>query len=70
MTKAGVLNVPAWYEAGKVSNETSGIPFSEWRSPAAALQTWQVQRADDVRRISSQKGPLADPPSPLPQTPC
>jgi hypothetical protein len=31
LTKAGALNVPEWYEAGKVSNETSGIPFSEPR---------------------------------------
>jgi hypothetical protein len=33
LTKAGVLNVPEWYEAGKVSNETSGIPFSEPPAP-------------------------------------
>lgn len=26
LTKAGALNVPEWYEAGKVSAESSGIP--------------------------------------------
>jgi hypothetical protein len=30
LTKAGLLNVPEWYEAGKVSIETCGIPFGEW----------------------------------------
>lgn len=29
LTKAGLLNVPAWYAAGKVSAEQSGI---DWRA--------------------------------------
>ncbi len=28
LTKAGVLNVPEWWEAGKVSAETSGISLN------------------------------------------
>jgi hypothetical protein len=29
LTKAGVLNVPEWYEAGKVSAEQTGIALGE-----------------------------------------
>jgi hypothetical protein len=29
LTKAGVLNVPEWYEAGKVSAEHTGIALGE-----------------------------------------
>lgn len=29
LTKLGALNVPEWYEAGKVSQEQTGIPLSE-----------------------------------------
>jgi hypothetical protein len=29
LTKAGVLNVPVWWEAGKVSAEQTGIPTRE-----------------------------------------
>lgn len=29
LTKAGVLNVPEWYDAGKVAIENSFAPFGE-----------------------------------------
>jgi hypothetical protein len=32
LTKAGVLNVPEWYEAGKVSAEQTGIALGEWNT--------------------------------------
>ena len=36
LTKAGLLNVPEWYEAGKGSIETCGIPFGEWSTAVTA----------------------------------
>lgn len=38
LTKLGVLNVPEWYDAGKVSAEQTGIGLGEQESA-----TWQPQ---------------------------
>ena len=50
LTKAGVLNVPAWYAAGKVSAEQSNIDWRE--SPARpAAQLCKLRRASAVRPL-------------------
>jgi light-harvesting complex I chlorophyll a/b binding protein 5 len=55
LTKAGVLNVPEWYEAGKVSAETSGIP-----TPALLVVQFflygfvEIKRWQDFRKPGSQ----------------
>jgi hypothetical protein len=39
LTKAGVLNVPEWYEAGKVSAEQTGIALGEQQQSIASAGT-------------------------------
>ncbi len=39
LTKAGVLNVPAWYAAGKVADETDGI---DWRASLCTPSVFTV----------------------------
>ena len=38
LTKIGVLNVPEWYDAGKVSTEQTGIPLSELQTASGLLE--------------------------------
>ena len=44
LTKAGVLNVPEWYEAGKVSAEQTGIALGEYAFKFFCVQ--QLQQTD------------------------
>uniref|UniRef100_A0A383W1N6 Chlorophyll a-b binding protein, chloroplastic n=1 Tax=Tetradesmus obliquus TaxID=3088 RepID=A0A383W1N6_TETOB len=58
LTKAGVLNVPEWYEAGKVSAEQTGIALG----PLLAVQLFmcgfvEAKRWQDFRKPGSQAEP-------------
>jgi light-harvesting complex I chlorophyll a/b binding protein 5 len=58
LTKAGVLNVPEWWEAGKVSTEQTGIPLG----PLFAVQMFlcgfvEGKRWMDFRKPGSQAEP-------------
>lgn len=41
LTKAGILNVPEWFDAGKVSIKNSFIPFSEFSYSSCCLHALQ-----------------------------
>ena len=50
LTKAGVLNVPDWWEAGRVSAEQTGIPTREYlqqlKAAAGSRATGRESRAN------------------------
>lgn len=55
LTKLGLLNVPEWYDAGKVSEEQTGIPLA----PLLAVEIFlcgfvEVKRWQDFRKPGSQ----------------
>lgn len=55
LTKAGALNVPEWYEAGKVSAESSGIPTSALLVVQFFLYGFvEIKRWQDFRKPGSQ----------------
>jgi hypothetical protein len=55
LTKAGALNVPVWWSAGEISNETSGLPFG---ANIAVMHIWagfvETKRWMDMRKPGSQ----------------
>jgi len=54
-TKAGALNVPEWYEAGKVSIENSSIPFGTLLITQLLLCGWaETKRWQDFKNPGSQ----------------
>jgi len=55
LTKAGVLDVPAWYEAGKISKEASGDAFNGLVAVQFFLCHFvEVKRWQDYRKPKSQ----------------
>lgn len=55
LTKAGVLNVPEWYDAGKVSNDTSGLPFNALLAVQLFLCGFvEIKRWQDFKKPGSQ----------------
>lgn len=58
LTKAGILNVPEWYDAGKVSNDTSGLPFNALLAVQLFLCGFvEVKRWQDFKKPGSQGEP-------------
>jgi len=55
LTKAGVLNVPEWYEAGKVSEQQTGIPTAALLVVEFFLYGFvEIKRWQDFRKPGSQ----------------
>eukprot|EP00210_Caulerpa_lentillifera_P001920 g1846.t1 len=55
LTKAGILNVPNWYEAGKVAIESSNIPFGTLLVTQLFLMGWaETKRYYDIVNPGSQ----------------
>eukprot|EP00878_Enallax_costatus_P041673 GHUV01048517.1.p1 GENE.GHUV01048517.1~~GHUV01048517.1.p1 ORF type:complete len:238 (-),score=75.84 GHUV01048517.1:403-1116(-) len=58
LTKIGVLNVPEWYDAGKVSCEQTGIPLSALLAVQLFLCGFvESKRWQDFRKPGSQAEP-------------
>jgi light-harvesting complex I chlorophyll a/b binding protein 5 len=58
LTKAGVLNVPAWYAAGKVSAEQSNIDWRALLFVQFVLSHWvEIKRYEDLKNPGSQAEP-------------
>jgi len=58
LTKLGVLNVPEWYEAGKVSIENSAIPFASLLMVQLFLHNFvEIKRLEDIKKPGSQAEP-------------
>lgn len=58
LTKLGVLNVPEWYEAGKVSIENSSIPFASLLMVQLFLHNFvEIKRLEDIKKPGSQAEP-------------
>jgi len=58
LTKAGALSVPEWFDAGRVSNETSGIPFGALLVVQFFMYGFvEGKRWMDIRKPGSQGEP-------------
>jgi light-harvesting complex I chlorophyll a/b binding protein 5 len=58
LTKAGVLNVPAWYAAGKVADETDGIDWRALLFVQFVLSHFvEIKRYEDLKKPGSQAEP-------------
>lgn len=58
LTKAGILNVPFWIDAGKVSIESSDVPFSTLLVVQFILFGWvEGRRWMDLRKPGSTANP-------------
>lgn len=54
-TKTGVVDIPEWYDAGKVYVEQSGIPFSALLMAQLFLMGWaEMKRYYDFKKPGSQ----------------
>lgn len=57
-TKIGAIDIPQWYDAGKVSNETSGLPFGTNVVIMHILVGFvEVKRWQEIRKPGSQAEP-------------
>lgn len=55
LTHAGVLNIPAWYEAGKIAQESSDIPFNSLLMTMFFLHNFvEIKRLEDMKNPGSQ----------------
>lgn len=63
LTKLGVFNVPEWWDAGKVSNDTSGIPFGESLAAGAARSRASKLPAHSAAHRSQQLPPTSKSPA-------
>lgn len=55
LTNAGILNVPVWYDAGKVAIEQGAIPFSALLTVQILLMGWvEGMRIQDFKKPGSQ----------------
>jgi len=55
LTKAGILNVPEWFVAGKISQENSTIPFNSLLMVMFFLHNFvEIKRWEDMKNPGSQ----------------
>ncbi|GMH36212.1 hypothetical protein BSKO_04080 [Bryopsis sp. KO-2023] len=58
LTHAGVANIPVWFEAGKVAQESSDIPFNALLMVQLFLMGWaEMKRYFDFKNPQSQGEP-------------
>ena len=58
LTKAGVLDVPDWFVAGKIAQENSAIPFSSLLMVQLFLHNFvEIKRWEDMKNPGSQAEP-------------
>ena len=42
LKSAGILNLPEWFDAGRVAQQSTFAPFSEWLLCARQLPSWRM----------------------------
>ena len=64
LTKAGLLDVPAWYVAGKVANDQSGIDYREFLMKKVLIASMCSASSNLSGRLPNSASPSGRPACP------